>query len=334
MSRAALVAATAVVVALVPGVTAGVALQKADREVYLMGTRARLETYAATRQQGIAVLDRALAILEQAEDELSTWREQSAISALNRKPVGRPWQATHELCAAFVTLFRLTQATGGTFDPAIGALTDAWGIHDGGRVPSPRVLRDARRASGMRLLDFDQQACALTRRGDVRIDVGAWGKGEAIDRVRRAMPQVPWLIDFGGQIAVSGLPPGQQAWPASVAHPHIRQEGLFGVWLRQGSMSTSAGAERDLLVQGRRVAHHLDPRTGEPASFNGSVSVWHASAVVADALLTALYVMGPEEGLAWAERHTVAACYLVPAGVQVVTRMTAEFRALLSPPAD
>ena len=87
MSRAALVAATAVVVALVPGVTAGVALQKADREVYLMGTRARLETYAATRQQGIAVLDRALAILEQAEDELSTWREQSAISALNRSKI-------------------------------------------------------------------------------------------------------------------------------------------------------------------------------------------------------------------------------------------------------
>ena len=62
--------------------------------------------------------------------------------------------------------------------------------------------------------------------------------------------------------------------------------------------------------------------------------MWHASAVVADALSTALYVMGPEEGLLWAERHTVAACYLVPAGVQVVTRMTAEFRALLSPPAD
>ena len=333
MTRAAAIAAAALSLAIAPRSANDRALYRVDRDVYLMGTHARLETYAATRQQGMATLDRALAILEQTEDELSTWREHSAITTLNQYPVGHPWQATRELCATFVELFRLQRITGGTFDPAIGTLTDAWGIHETGRVPSPAALHEARRASGMRLLEFDRRACTLTRRGDVTVDVGAWGKGEAIDRVRRALPDARWLIDFGGQIGVSGIPPDERAWAASLAHPRVRAEGMFTVWLREGSIATSAGSERDLLVRGRRIAHHLDPRTGEPVSFDGSVSVWHASALVADALSTALYVMGPDEGLRWAEQHKVAACYLVPDDKHVERKMTTEFRALLSLPA-
>lgn len=333
MIRAVLIAAAALFAAMAPVATAGRALERVDREVYLMGTRARLEVFAASRPQGIAALDRALAILEHTEDELSTWREHSAITALNRQPIGHPWQATPDLCVTFGELFRLRNLTGGAFDPAIGALTDAWGIHEAGRVPSAAALRTARRASGTHLLQFDVRACTLTRRGDVRLDVGAWGKGEAIDRVRRGLPDVPWLIDFGGQIAVNGLPPGEQAWPASLAHPRARDDAFVNVWLREGSISTSAGSERDLLVDGRRIAHHLDPRTGEPASFSGSVSVWHASALVADALSTALYVMGPAQGLRWAERHEIAACYLVADGGRVTTTATSRFRELLSPPA-
>lgn len=324
-------AAALVLPAFVAG-AAGKSLEKVERDVYLMGTRAQLHAYGAGRAEGLAALDRALAVLEATEDQLSTWREHSAITSLNRQPIGQPWRAGPELCATFAELLRWHDASGGTFDPAIGALTDAWGIHDGGRLPSPAVLDEARRASGMRLLHFDRAACTLTRLADVRIDVGAWGKGDAIDRVRRALPQTTWLIDFGGQVAVNGLPPGARAWAVSLAHPFARQEAALSLWLPSGSISTSAGSERDLVVRGRRIAHHLDPRTGQPVTFSGSVTVWHESALVADVLSTALYVMGPADGLRWATARHIAVCYLVLAGSRVTRGLTPEFEALLSAP--
>jgi FAD:protein FMN transferase len=316
--------------ALVVTIPSASPLEKVEREVYLMGTTAKLETYAPSRERGIAILDRMLAVLEETEDELSTWRPNSAVSALNHQPVGHPWLAPPGLCAAFPELLRVHRISRGAFDPAIGALTDAWGIHDDGRAPSPLELAAARRASGMRLLQFDSGRCTLTKRADVRIDVGAWGKGDALDRVRRAVASEPWLIDFGGQIAVNGVPPDQPSWSASLAHPQRRREAALTIWIGRGSVATSAGSERDLQVRGQRLAHHLDPRTGEPATFNGSVSVWHADALVADALSTALYVMGPEEGLPWAEQHGVAACFMALDGNRVVPMTTTRFDALLS----
>ena len=323
--------AVAAVVCAAAAAPASQSLQRIDREVYLMGTRARLETYAAERAQGLTTLDRALAVLEQTEDELSTWREQSAISALNRHPVGSSWHAPQPLCASFAEILRLSHETRRAFDPAIGALIDAWGIHEGGRIPSAAELAAAQRASGTPLLEFNRRACTVTRRGDIRIDVGAWGKGAAIDRLRHAIPDATWLVDLGGQIGVSGLPPGEPAWTVSIAHPRFRDLGVLAVWLKSGSISTSAGSERDVIAGGRRIAHHIDPRTGQPASFNGAVSVWHQSALAADALSTALYVMGPEEGMRWADSRHIAACYLIPGKEGVITRMTSAFKILLAP---
>ena len=73
----------------------------------------------------------------------------------------------------------------------------------------------------------------------------------------------------------------------------------------------------------------LDPRTGRPATFDGSVTVWHERSIAADALSTALYVMGPEDGLRWAEARGVAACYLIPERGALRVEMTRAFRRLL-----
>ena len=84
----------------------------------------------------------------------------------------------------------------------------------------------------------------------------------------------------------------------------------MSVRLITGSVATSAGSERDLSVNGTRVGHILDPRTGRPAPFRGSVTVWAERALMADVLSTALYVMGPDEGLRWADAHGIAAIVL------------------------
>jgi thiamine biosynthesis lipoprotein len=282
-----------------------------ERDVFLMGTRARIAVYDSSREQALATAEQALAILEHTEAELSTWRADSLISRLNRQPVGAPFTLPDAACRLFGRLEEAVAMSASAFDPAIGRLIDAWDIHGAGRVPDEHSLTAARRTSGWPLLDVDRTACRVTRLGDVTIDVGAFGKGEALDRVRAAIGGT-WLIDLGGQVAVSGVPPDEDGWRVSIAHARHRAQRALDVVLRGGSLSTSGGSERDLDVDGRRVSHLLDPRTGAPASFDGSVSVWHAGGLQADILSTVLYVMGPDAGIAWASARDLAAAYVLP----------------------
>ena len=301
------------------------ASQLVVRDVYLMGTRASLATHAQSRDTGLAALQSALIALERSEAALSTWRESSEISALNRQPVGTPWRATPATCRLLDDVWRWHAATGGAFDPAIGKLLTAWDVHGEGAVPNAAGQARAAKASGLALLTFDSAQCTATRLSDVAIDAGAFGKGEALDRAAAVMGRDPWMIDLGGQVSAGGMT--GDGWPVAIAHPRNRTRPQMQVTLRHGSLSTSGGSERDVTVAGTRVGHIFDPRTGRPAPFAGSVTVWHERGLVADILSTALYVMGPEEGLRWAAANQVAALYLIPEGSSVHTRMTTAFQA-------
>jgi thiamine biosynthesis lipoprotein len=309
--------------------TAGGPARVVQREAYVMGTRVRLVALGPDRQAVVGRLDAALAALERTDRALSTWQDDSAVSRFNRWPVGMPWAAGDPLCAQLGDVFAWVRETAGAFDPAVGALTEVWRIHAGGAVPAPAALEAARARSGSHLVRFDGEACALTRLADVRLDVGAFGKGAGLDLAAAALAGQRWLIDLGGQVSVGGDGPDGPGWLVDVAHPRARERPVLSVRLTAGSLATSGGSERDLVVDGRRVGHVLDPRTGEPASFAGSVSVWHERALAADALSTALYVMGPDEGLRWAESRGLSAAYVIPAGSGVRVLTTAPFRRLL-----
>lgn len=301
--------------------------QLISRQVHLMGTTATLSTYDGERGRGLDRLERLLTALETTEAQLSTWRPASEVSRLNAAAGRGPQQMSPSLCAALELGAAWVAHTNGAFDPAVGALMAAWDIHGEGRVAAPNDVHEALRRSGWQRLRFDSARCSIELPEGVSIDVGAWGKGEGLDRARAALgaAAAPWLIDLGGQVAAHGSPPDGGGWPVAIAHPLRRSEPLLEVRMTSGSLSTSAGSERDLHVDGRRIGHILDPRTGYPARFTGSVSVWHEQALVADMLSTALFVMGPDGGLRWADARGIAACYLVPDGTRIVRQATPAF---------
>ncbi len=136
---------------------------------------------------------------------------------------------------------------------------------------------------------------------------GAFGKGYALDRMLAAI-HGDAIINFGGQIAVRG------AHEVAIAHPLHRERPLVTLTLHDASLSTSSGSEKTFVAGGRRFSHLIDPRTGEALPPRGSVSVIDRSAFRADALSTALYVMGPERGLAWARAHDVVAIFITESG--------------------
>ena len=283
------------------------------RQVYLMGTVCTFTIFTEERGAGIEQVEEYVRILEQAEQELSTWINNSAVSRLNRHPLNTPFQLSESLCPLFRQLIDWNQRTGSAFDPAVGSLMDLRGL-SAERESNGEIFRDAQEASGMKHLQFDPSRCEVTRLRDIRLDPGAFGKGEALDRVFRhahSEGQSPWLIDFGGQVLVAGLPPGQSVWSVDLAHPIDRSRPFLNLKLSSGSLATSGGSERDLIVDNRRIGHIFDPRNGLPVALPGSVTVWHPTAQAADILSTALFVMGPKAGLDWAESREIAACFLI-----------------------
>ena len=284
------------------------------REVHLMGTWSFLATYAGDPHKGQDQLEHHIRILEETEDELSVWRPDTALSRLNAQPVGAAFPASGRLVALMEEVQFWWKETGGAFDPGIGRLLDARGFY--GRKPTA----SAPAVFGMQHFRVEKDAGHIVRTADVWIDSGAFGKGEALDRVyheSRENVGSPWLIDLGGQIMVYGSPPGKRHWTVDIAHPLKRDEVAFSLRLKSGSISTSSNSEQP--------GHILDPATGKPEMVEGSVVVWHERALIADILSTALFVMGPEKGIIWAEARGIAACFLIPKAGGVDRHATTEF---------
>ncbi len=208
---------------------------------------------------------------------------------------------TAELFNLLKKVFEWRERTGGAFDPAVAPLVRAWGLRSGGRIPGLAELLAARQATGPSLFSFEESCSSVFRRDSAAgIDEGAWGKGWALDRAAatmRAAGAVSGLLDLGGQI----LAFGEEA-SVDVADPLERNRTVAALRLKDASASTSGNSERGLVVDGRRIGHLLDPRTGEPARDFGSVTVVAKDGLTADVLSTAFYVLGEKEGLALSQR--------------------------------
>ena len=298
------------------------------RTVYLMGTRTTLTVRASGRDGALQQLEHMVRSLEQTETELSTWRSDSVLSALNRHPVGEGVVVSAPVCRPWPELTAWHRETRGAFDPAVGALIDVWGLRGAGRMPSPTQLLAARALTGWAHLDFDAVDCLVTRAVDVTVDAGAFGKGAALRRLQQDYGGAdPWLVDLGGQVAVSDR---SNAWPVAIAHPRRRGLAALEIRLAGGSLATSGGSERSHVVEGQVVGHILDPRSGRPVNRLGSVTVWHPDPLAADVLSTALYVLGPKAGLRYAETNGLAALFLTPTAasgiVGFATRSSQVFR--------
>lgn len=273
-------------------------LSTVERRLASMGTELTLIVEAPQRADALAASEAAVRALEATEARLSTWRDDTELARLNAAPVGEPVTLSPTLGRELAAAHRCWRETRGAFDPAMAALTTAWGLRTGGRAPGDTELRTALEASGFEHVVLDG-GTATRRHSGVGLDEGGFGKGAGLEAALEALGKHRGagraLLDLGGQVAVFG--PGEP-WSVDVAHPEDRHRAVATVHLGEGSLATSGTG-----VKGR---HLLDPVTGRPAPDFGSVTVWARDPLTADCLATGLYVMGPDAALAWASaRHDV-----------------------------
>lgn len=227
----------------------------------------------AVQDGGNADIERAFAEAARIESMLSTWRDDSELARVNRGET----EPSPELRALLDTTLAWSQRTGGAFEPRIRHLVDQW------QLRGPNAPRE---------------------KNEHAFEEGAFGKGYAIDRMLATLGDRDAMIDFGGQIAVRG------ELRVAIADPTNRQKPVVELTLTDASLSTSSGSEKTFERDGVVYSHILDPRTGTPLPPRGSASAIADDALTADILSTALYVMGEDDGLRWADAHGVAAIFI------------------------
>ncbi len=273
--------------------------QRIERQAKVMGTTAWISVSASSRADALEATEVALLALEETEALLSTWNPATPLSVLNTAPVERPLALPPELTGLLAEAVWWNERTHRAFDPAVGALVDAWGLRGAPREPSADELSDALEATGARAFAIDPNTSSATRlHTDAWLDAGGFGKGAGLRKVAgrlRAMGITNAVLDLGGQLQiVGGGSHDGPSWTVDVAHPVERMRSVARLRIREASVATSGTSERG--------GHILDPHTGRPVPAWGSVTVVAEDAVEADILSTALYVMGPADGMTWLAR--------------------------------
>jgi thiamine biosynthesis lipoprotein len=298
-----------------------------------MGTECAVTVVHAEDELASRAATEALDVIASVESRLSTWRPDSALSRANAEAAGGRAVLSAALARDLALGLELARRTRGAFDPTIGPLVAAWDLRGDGRIPSPAELARARELVGWRAVELDLGASELSLPAGAWLETGGFGKGLALDQAAAALKAAgieDALLDFGGQLLAIGNAPGERGWPVAVADPRDRSRPALVLRLQDQSLATSAQSERGRSIGDRFVGHVLNPRSGEPAARLGSASVIAPDGASADAIATALLVLGPEDGISLARELFVAAGYLEPHGNSLVLHSTDLFsRAVL-----
>jgi thiamine biosynthesis lipoprotein len=214
-----------------------------------------------------------------------------------------------------------SRRTGGAFDITVGRLMKAWGFfRDTGRHPSTDELAQALAQTGweyVKLGETNRTVRFLRRK--LELDLGAVGKGYALDRVAsllRAHGVEAALVGAGQSTYIAvGAPPGSEGWPVHVPDAHDSVRRLTTVMLCDGALSTSGDSETFFELEGERYGHILDPRTGYPVKGMVQVTVISSRAEVSDVLSTSLFVMGLKEGARLLDEHSGSSALLITDGL-------------------
>jgi FAD:protein FMN transferase len=275
-----------------------------ERRVDTMGTTLDLVVRMKYREPALEASEAAVTEILRVEALLTTWKHGGELARVDAAPPGAPVAVSRELTDTLTSVFAWVPRTRGAFDPTVLPLVRAYDLRGKGRIPMAIELSAARAAVGTDHFRLGTSASApsVTRLvQDAGIDEGAWGKGYGLDRAAGALKKAgvqSALLDLGGQVFAVGSDTGEKPWRVPVADPRARGRSVVELGLSDQSASTSGDSERSREVAGRRIGHLLDPRTGEPAPDFGSVTVVAPTGLVADVLSTALFVLGPEKGLA------------------------------------
>jgi thiamine biosynthesis lipoprotein len=277
------------------------------------------------------------AALERVVARMSTYLDDSELARFNRQPASMPLAVSRETLEVFALARQASEASGGAFDVTVAPAVDAWGFGPAKshRIPAAAELAALAPRIDWRAITVDREAGTLAKARDgIRADLSGIAKGYGVDLAARALEDLgatDYLVEAGGEVRVRGRNADGQPWRIGIERPDATpQQALLVVPLDGLSMATSGDYRIYFEQGGRRYSHEIDPATRAPVQGSlASVTVVARDCAWADAMATALFVMGAERGLEFAAGRGMAACFIERAGDgRLVDRRTPAFAKL------
>ena len=291
------------------------------------------------------VVDRALEVraadavreaLALVEARMSTWLADSELSRFNRHASARPFAFSADTWAVVALAQRVARETGGAFDATVAPAVDAWGFGPGRahRMVAAEEREQLARRIGYRSLALDAATRSATKsHPGLALDFSGIAKGYAVDGAAAALEALGverYMIEAGGEVRTRGLNADDAPWRIAIELPDaMPPRPHFVVPLAGASLATSGDYRIYFEQDGRRYSHEIDPASGAPVDHAlASASVAASDCAYADAMATALMVMGPQRAAAFAAEYGVAAYFIVRDGARLVPSASPAFAKL------
>ena len=273
-----------------------------------MGSEVHLTAWTDDEPHALRAFENAFDEFDRLDRLHSVWKEGSDVLRVNAEAGRAAVKVSPETLDVLRVANEVSEWTGGKFDVTFGALSGLWKFdHDqDNQIPNPEDVRKQLPLIDFRDVEINGGAgTVFLRRPGMRMHLGGIGKGYAVDRaaaILRAAGVSNFLIQAGGDLYAGGAR-GDRPWRAGIRDPRGAVDRIFAALnLRDETFSTSGDYERYFIRDGRRYHHILDPDDGQPARGSRSVTIVARRAVLADALSTGVFVLGPQTGMALIEK--------------------------------
>lgn len=279
-----------------------------------MGTTYNVKiAHASGTLDSDALASRIQASLDGVESLMSTYRPTSELSLFNGDRAGSSRTVSTDTARVVETALAVAEMTDGAFDPTVGPLVDLWGFGpNGGRadVPAETEIAAAMTDLGYRNISLAGQDLAKT--SPARLDLSGIAKGFGVDKVAELLDAEGvehYLVEVGGEVRTGGLSPEDRAWRLGIEKPNPAARDIQRIVGLSGHALASSGNYRIFFeADSQRYAHIIDPRNGRPLTHDlASATVIAETTTQADALSTAMLVMGTKDAMDFARENDIAA---------------------------
>jgi thiamine biosynthesis lipoprotein len=259
--------------------------------------------------------------VDQVDLRMSTWKPESELSRLNAHDT-TPFELSPQLADVLSEAERVHHFTGGAFDITVGPLVNAYGFGPGDAPspPSDAQLRELRTLIGQSKLVLGKagksgKRSARKKSPSLYCDLSGIAKGYGVDQAANALEGLgyrDYMVEIGGEVRAHGRNRSGEVWRIGVEMPDTDSRAVRDVIpLLDGAMATSGEYRNFYEVDGVRYSHTIDPRSGQPIQHRlASVTVLHDSCMTADALATAMNVLGPDDGFELAIETGLAVLFI------------------------
>lgn len=311
-----------------------------------MGTHITLAAYTTDALDEPALRDKlgkALAEIRRLEGLMTTWREDSELSRVNAAAGQGAVAVSAETLRVIEKSVWMSARSEGVFDITFEAMHGLWKFDQDleEKIPDRRAVDAARKLIDWKKIRIDPEARTVKlERPRMRMSLGGIAKGYAVDAAARVLREeglAAFFVQAGGDLFVQGRKPDGSAFRVGVRDPRGRDQTDWFAMLEvvDHAFSTAGDYERGFIKGGKRYHHIIDPRTGFPATACRSVTVWARDAFTADAVDDAVFILGPEKGLALVESLDEAGAVIVDARNKVwVSERLKDKVQVLRPPTD